>query len=132
MIYVIPDFQNPTGVSMSVERPPPPLWSLPTSMTCWCLRTIPTASFALTIRRCPPSRALTRKGCVILLGTFSKTLCPGLRLGWAVAEKEIVSRLTTLRTAADMQCSSIAMYAVDAYLEAADFDGHIREIRRVI
>lgn len=51
----------------------------------------------------PSIKSFDTQGRVILLGTFSKTLCPGLRLGWAVAEKEIVSRLTTLRTAADMQ-----------------------------
>ena len=130
MIYVIPDFQNPTGVSMSVERRRR-IVELANQYDVLVLEDNPYRELRFDNQEMPSIKSFDTQGRVILLGTFSKTLCPGLRLGWAVAEKEIVSRLTTLRTAADMQCSSIAMYAVDAYLEAADFDGHIREIRRV-
>ena len=60
LIYVIPDFKIPP-VYRCRWSAAAALWSLPMSMMSWCLRTIPTVSFALTIRRCPPSRALIRR-----------------------------------------------------------------------
>ena len=130
LFYVIPNFQNPTGLVTSAAKRRA-IYELAAKYDIPVLEDNPYRELRFDNQEMPSIKSFDTQGRVILLGTFSKTLCPGLRLGWAVAEKEIVSRLTTLRTAADMQCSSIAMYAVDAYLEAADFDGHIREIRRV-
>ena len=74
-------------------------------------------------------KSLDTEGRVIYLGTFSKILAPGLRLGWAVASHEIIQHLGLLKLAADTQCSTLNMAAVSLYLDTYDIESHIQTIR---
>jgi 2-aminoadipate transaminase len=65
------------------------------------------------------------------LGSFSKILAPGMRLGWAVATPEILDKLTLLKLAADTQSSTLNMTATSAYLSGYDLDAHIARARSV-
>ena len=65
------------------------------------------------------------------LGSFSKILAPGMRLGWAVASPEILEKLTLLKLAADTQSSTLNMAATSAYLSDYDIDAHIARARPV-
>src|SRR3954468_2478800 len=90
-VYTIPDFQNPTGVTMSLRRRQP-LVDLANRHDVVILddRTFREARFEGTS---PPTiKSLDTDGRVIYLGSFSKILAPGLRLGWAVASEEIIER----------------------------------------
>jgi 2-aminoadipate transaminase len=73
----------------------------------------------------PTIKSLDTQGRVIHLGSFSKILAPGMRLGWAVASPDILSRLALLKLAADTQCSTLNMAAASAYLADYDIDAHI-------
>jgi 2-aminoadipate transaminase len=129
-IYVIPDFQNPTGATLSLSRRRR-LLELAETYDMMIVEDSPYRELCFGEENLPSLKSMDRNGRVILLGTYSKILCPGLRLGWVVASKEIVSRMTALRIASDMQCSSINMYALDEYFEEADFAAHIRGLRRL-
>ena len=78
----------------------------------------------------PTLKSLDTEGRVIYLGTFSKILAPGLRLGWAVASPDVIHHLGLLKLAADTQCSTLNMAAVSLYLDTYDIDAHIQTIRQ--
>jgi 2-aminoadipate transaminase len=66
---------------------------------------------------------------VIQLGTFSKTLAPGLRIGWIRAAEPVRKRLTTLKQAADLHTSTLNQRVVARLLETFDFEGHLARVR---
>jgi len=75
--------------------------------------------------RLPSIKSLDTSGRVIHLGSFSKILAPGLRLGWVLAEPEIREKLSLLKLAADTQNGTLNMRAAAAYLSGFDIEAHI-------
>ena len=63
------------------------------------------------------------------LGTFSKTFCPGFRVGWICAGKEVLEKYYMTKGNADLQTSSIAQAELNEYLEAFDLDAHIENLK---
>lgn len=127
-IYTIPDFQNPTGRTMSLERRKKML-ELARAYDVLILEDSPYRDLRYEGEPVAPIKSLDTEGRVIYLGTFSKILAPGLRLGWVAASPEIVNKLVMLKKDADSHCSTINMYAVDAFLEMFDIDEHIARLR---
>lgn len=78
--------------------------------------------------RPPTIKSFDRSGRVVHLGSFSKILAPGLRLGWVLAAPEIREKLALLKLAADTQNGTLNMRAATAYLERHDVEAHIAEM----
>src|SRR5262249_33168731 len=78
----------------------------------------------------PPLAALDDAGLVIHLGTFSKTLAPGMRLGWLVGSRDLVRSVTIVKQASDLHTATLAQRAMAALLERFDYDGHLAVLRR--
>jgi DNA-binding transcriptional MocR family regulator len=81
-------------------------------------------------RRPLPLRALDRDGLVLYIGTFSKVLFPGLRLGWLVAPPPVVARLLAAKQLADLGTSPLIQAAVHRFCERRLLDRHIARIGR--
>jgi len=79
--------------------------------------------------RIPPIKSFDTEGRVIYLGSFSKILAPGLRLGWAIASTELIEQLGLLKLAADTQTSTLNMAVASRFLAEYDIDAHIATIR---
>jgi 2-aminoadipate transaminase len=124
LLYVMPDFHNPMGVSLSLERRRRVL-ELASRFDLIVLEDSPYRSLRFEGETLPTLKSLDSEGRVIFLGSFSKTLVPGMRLGWAVADPEILGRIGLLKTAADTQTSTLNMAAAAAFLERFDLDAHI-------
>jgi 2-aminoadipate transaminase len=129
-IYTIPDFQNPTGVTMSLRRRQH-LVDLANRYDVIILEDSPYRETRFEGTSPPTIKSLDTEGRVIYLGSFSKILAPGLRLGWAVASVDIIEQLGLLKLAADTQCSTLNMAAVSLYLDSYDIESHIQDIRQV-
>jgi len=130
LIYTVPDFQNPTGVTMSLTRRKR-LVELANEFDLIVLEDSPYREIRFEGEQIPPIKSFDTQERVIFLGSFSKILAPGLRLGWAVASPEIIERLGLLKLAADTQCSTLNMAAVSLFLNRYDVDAHIASIREV-
>jgi 2-aminoadipate transaminase len=78
----------------------------------------------------PPVKHWDETGGVIYASTFSKTIAPGLRLGWVAATDEIMQRLLILKQAADLHTSSFDQRVALAYLTGNDQTSHLETIRR--
>ncbi len=128
LLYTVPDFQNPTGVTLSLARRQR-LIDLANEFDLIVLEDTPYRELRYAGPAIPPIKSLDTEGRVIYLGSFSKILAPGLRLGWAVAAPELLERLGLLKVAADTQCGTLNMHAVSAFLDQHDIDAHIATIR---
>lgn len=128
LIYTVPDFQNPTGVTLSPARRRR-LIELANRHDVLVVEDSPYRELRFAGDPIPTLRSLDTEGRVVFLGSFSKILAPGMRLGWSVASEEITARLGLLKLAADTQCSTLNMAATSAYLDRYDVDAHVATIR---
>lgn len=124
LIYVVSDFQNPTGVTMSLARRER-LIELANRYDVLVLEDTPYRPLRYEGSHLPTLKSLDTEQRVVHLGSFSKILAPAMRLGWAVAGPEIVERLGLLKLASDTQNSTLNMTATAEYLTRHDIDAHI-------
>jgi len=127
-IYTVPDFHNPTGITLSLARRRH-LIALANQYDFIILEDSPYREVRYQGEKVATLKGMDTEGRVIYFGSFSKILAPGLRLGWSVASKGITEKLGLLKLAADTQCSTLNMAAVSLYLERHDIDEHIQTIK---
>jgi DNA-binding transcriptional MocR family regulator len=129
-IYTIPDFQNPTGRTMSLERRKR-LMELATHYDIPVVEDNPYGELRFEGEIMPSLKCFDPNNLVILLGTFSKILAPGMRLGWVIASPEILQKYNVAKQGADLQCSSIAQREVNVFMDMFDLEAHINKIIKV-
>jgi len=127
-LYTIPNFQNPTGVTMSVERRIA-LARIAAEHGLVVVEDDPYGKLRYRGTEIPPVKHWDETGCVIYASTFSKTIAPGLRLGWVVAPSEVFARLLILKQAADLHTSSFDQRVAYAFLTQNDQAVHLERIR---
>ena len=128
LLYTMPDFQNPTGITLSLARRHR-LIELANRFDLIVLEDTPYRDIRFAGDPLPTLKSLDTEERVIYLGSFSKILAPGLRLGWAVASTRLINQLGLLKLAADTQCSTLTMTATSLYLQRYDVESHIAVIR---
>ena len=127
VIYVIPTFQNPTGRTWSLERRKG-LLKVAEKYALPILEDNPYGDLRYEGEPIPPLKAMDTQGLVIYMGSFSKTLSPGIRLGWILAAPELLQKFNTAKQGADLQASTIMQMVVNTYLEDYDLDENIRKL----
>jgi len=130
LIYVVPTFQNPDGLTISEERRKaivelgekyhvPVIEDDPYSELC----------FEGTV---PPHMQSMNPDGVILLGTFSKLLAPGFRVAWVIAPKgECFDRFVKMKQGADLQTNTLSQYIIYEYLKTGALDKHLAKVAKV-
>ena len=129
-IYVIPDFQNPSGKTWSIERRKK-LVELANKYNTAIVEDNPYGELRFEGEIYPAIKHYDTEGRVIFLGTFSKILCPGLRLGWVVADEEILNKYNMVKQGADLQTNTMSQMEVAKLLEEYDIQEHIEKIKVV-
>lgn len=129
-IYTIPDFQNPTGCTMSSARRKEFLKAV-APYDVMVLEDNPYGELRYEGRMIPPLKAFDTNNQVVYLGTFSKILSPGLRMGWVLGDSELVRKWVTAKQSSDLQCNTLSQYMINAYMDTYDLSGHISALRDV-
>ena len=130
LIYVIPNFQNPTGRTWSLKRRQQ-LADLSAKYHVAVIEDNPYGELRYEGEPLPSVKSFDRSGNVVYTGTFSKIFCPGYRIGWAAAETDVIRKYVLVKQGADLQCNTMAQMIISAYLENYDIDAHILSIREV-
>ena len=127
LIYVIPDFQNPTGRTWSLERRQR-LVELATRYEIPVIEDNPYGELRFEGEILPSLKSMDSAGLVIGTGTFSKTFCPGMRIGWLIAEPELIEKYVLIKQGADLCTSLRSQMEVDMFMERYDFEANLSKL----
>lgn len=129
-IYVIPDFQNPSGRTWPIERRKK-FMEIINKYQIPVAEDNPYGELRFEGEIFPSLKSMDTEGLVIFLGTFSKILCPGYRLGWMAAAPKIMEKFNIAKQGADLQSSTISQMEVAKFIEMYDLDAHVEKIKEV-
>jgi 2-aminoadipate transaminase len=129
LLYLMPNFQNPTGVSLSMERRMR-LIEIVKKEDLLVVEDDPYGDLVFTGERLPSLFELGGTGNFIYMNSFSKTIAPGLRVAYLAADEEIVRKLTLLKQGTDLQTNTLGQYLVHEYLESGNYREHIVLLRQ--
>ncbi|MCG8352256.1 MAG: PLP-dependent aminotransferase family protein [Chloroflexales bacterium] len=128
LVYITPSHQYPTGVTMSLTRRLALLeWA--THHDAWIIEDDYDSEYRYAGRPLAALQGLDRTGRVIYLGTFSKVLCPAIRLGYLVAPPDLVDAFVAARALADRHAPTIDQAVLTDFIVEGHFARHIRRMR---
>ncbi len=127
MVYVVPNFQNPSGRTWSLARRRR-LAEVARARGVPVIEDNPYGEVRFEGEHLPAIASLPEAGTVISLGTFSKVFCPGMRLAWVAAERSLLAKLTILKQGADLHTSTLDQMILAEYLAGHDLDANIRRV----
>jgi len=130
LIYTVPDFQNPTGITLAEDRRRK-MVELAEQYDVVIVEDSPYYEIRFEGDFIPAIKSFDAHDRVIYLGSFSKTLCPGIRLGWVVASKAVIERYRVLKEATDFQAGTVAQYQAATFLADYSLDEHLKTSREV-
>jgi 2-aminoadipate transaminase len=127
LIYTVPNFQNPSGLSFS-ERTRHEMADIVRGTKTLFIEDDPYGDLRYSGRRKSSFKKFLPDN-TILFGTFSKTVAPGFRLGWIVAPHDIMEKLIIAKQAADLHTTHFTQCILWQYMQDNDIDAHIRKIK---
>lgn len=130
LIYMIPDFQNPSGRTWSLERRRK-LARLAAQYGVPVLEDNPYGELRFEGEFLPAVKSFDSENGVVCTGTFSKIFCPGHRVAWVAGDKDVVRKYVLLKQGTDLQCNTLAQMEIAKFLELYDIDAHVERIRAV-
>ena len=130
LIYIIPNFQNPTGFTTSEEKRKQ-IYALAQRYDLIILEDDPYGELRYEGDFLTPIKSLDTDGRVVFGGSFSKTMAPALRVGFLIGEKKLVQRLVVAKQTSDVHTATLPQELCYRYMTEHDFEGHLQDIRRI-
>jgi 2-aminoadipate transaminase len=130
LLYTIPDYQNPTGLTLTDERRHE-LVELARAFRFLIVEDVAYRELTFEEGRQPPSLWSLAPDVVLQISTFSKTFCPGVRLGWAVGPAEIVAQLVRVKQNTDQCAAALGQRLVEEYGRRGLLDQQIERSRHL-
>ena len=129
-IYIVPDFQNPSGVTLSLERRKY-LLKIAKKYDLFVVEDSPYRELRFDGSHIPSLQSLDEDGRVITLRTFSKSLIPGFRIGYVIANTEVIDKLLTLKQGVDLCTANFNQYMVAEICRRGLLKEHIKKISAI-
>ena len=129
-IYTIPNFQNPAGATMSLEKRKG-MYELAKKYGVLIIEDNPYGDLRVSGEDIPTIKSMDTDGLVVYSGSFSKIVAPGIRVGFLSAPKEVVSKLVVAKQTQDVHTPLISQLTVYKWLTECDIEKHIEHIRTI-
>ncbi|MBQ6907892.1 MAG: PLP-dependent aminotransferase family protein, partial [Clostridia bacterium] len=126
LIYTIPNFQNPTGITMSLEKRKK-LLELATKYDCLILEDNPYGDLRFAGTPVPTIKSLDKEGRVLYVGSLSKILSPGLRIGYLVCRAELCDKIEIIKQVNDVHTPCLTQMIATEFLKRYDVSAHIKK-----
>lgn len=130
MIYTIPTFQNPMGVTMSLEKRKKML-ALAEKYDVIILEDNPYGELRFKGDDIPTVKSLDTKGQVVYCSSFSKIFSPGIRIGYLCGRPDIIAKTVVAKQVSDVHTNLFFQMLISEFIEKYDLDGHIDKIRGI-
>ncbi|MDR0530446.1 MAG: PLP-dependent aminotransferase family protein [Oscillospiraceae bacterium] len=127
-LYTIPNFQNPAGVTMSLEKRRR-VYELARQYGTLILEDNPYGDLIYEGEALPCIKSFDDDGIVIYAGSFSKILSPGLRVGYTLAPSELIAKMTVGKQASDVHTTIFSQLIVDEWMRHYDIPAHLQYLR---
>lgn len=128
--YVIPNFQNPSGVTTSLEKRKA-IYALCKKHGVLIVEDNPYGELRFSGADVPSIKSFDEDGIVCYCGTFSKVLSPGLRVGYLYAPKPVVQKVVVCKQASDVHTSIFSQMICASFLQQVDFAAHLKELQKI-
>lgn len=129
-IYVIPNFQNPSGVTMSLEKRKK-VYSLAKKYGVMILEDNPYGELRYFGENVPAIKSLDTDGIVMYAGSFSKVISPGMRVGWCVAPNPVIQKMVVCKQGQDVHTNMWSQIVIHEYVTKYDFEAHLTYLREL-
>jgi DNA-binding transcriptional MocR family regulator len=129
-IYIMPTYQNPTGISMPQNKREK-LMQLCDEKKCIILEDSIEEELKYSGKAYLPIKSIDKKGQIIYLGTYTKIMAPGLRIGWIIGTPECIKKLTVLKSIFEISSSTLSQMFLYNFLIKGAFNLHLRKTIRV-
>lgn len=129
-IYTIPNFQNPSGATMSAAKRQK-LYDIACKHNVMVLEDNPYGDLRVSGEDVPTIKSMDTEGRVVYAGTFSKVISPGIRVGYVVGPAEVIAKMTVGKQTEDVHTAMFAQLLVYHWLQEYDYDEHVAHMRTI-
>ena len=130
LIYTIPNFQNPSGVTMSLEKRKK-LYELAKAHGCLIIEDNPYGDLRYHGEDIPAIKSFDTDGIVIYSGSFSKVVSPGIRVGFMMANKQAMSKMIICKQGQDVHTAMWSQMLCYEFMTKYDYEGHLDYLRKL-
>ena len=126
-LYLIPNFQNPSGITMSLEKRKA-VYELALKYGVMIFEDNPYGDLRFAGEPVPNIKTLDREGIVVYCGSFSKTLSPGMRVAFLIANAEVVQKVVVVKQTNDVHTNIWSQMVCEQFMRENDWDAHIANL----
>ena len=130
LIYTIPNFQNPSGVTMSMAKRRA-LYALARKYDVLILEDNPYGDLRFAGEDVPAVKTLDEDGRVLYVGTFSKVISPGMRVGFVAGPQPVVQKMVVCKQGEDVHTAILSQMICEAFMTGYDYEAHLRRLREI-